>query len=95
MTPFYVDKRADVTNDELKRIRQADYGDEEIAEIISNVVPNVFTNYFNKMTKTNIDFPKVSLGSRKRLQLLGEFERPSFFHGLSEVIKNFINYHRR
>lgn len=95
LTLFYVDKRGDVTNDELKRIRQAGYTDGGTAEIIANVVINVFTNYFNKIAKTDIDFQKVSLGSRKRLKLLGEFERPSFFHGLSEDRKNFINHHGR
>jgi uncharacterized peroxidase-related enzyme len=45
----------------IETVRQAGYSDGEIAEIITNVGLNVFTNYFNNVVKTEIDFPLVAL----------------------------------
>ena len=59
-----VANRGDVTDDDLGRVRNAGYSDGEIAEIIANVVLNVFTNYFNHVAQTEVDFPKVTLKSR-------------------------------
>jgi uncharacterized peroxidase-related enzyme len=42
-------------------VRQADYSDGEIAEIIANVALNIFTNYFNNSVQVEIDFPRVAL----------------------------------
>jgi hypothetical protein len=33
--------------------------DGEIAEIVGNVVVNIFTNYFNRVALPTIDFPEV------------------------------------
>lgn len=49
-------KRGGVTEDDLVRIRRAGYGDAEITEIVANVALNVFTNYFNRVARTEIDF---------------------------------------
>jgi alkylhydroperoxidase family enzyme len=38
-------------------VRQAGFSDGEIAEIIANVVLNIFTNYFNIAAGVEIDFP--------------------------------------
>ena len=48
--------RGDVTDADLKRVREAGYGDAEVAEIVANVALNVFTNYFNLVAGTEIDF---------------------------------------
>ena len=45
---------------DLSAIRKAGYGDEQIVEIIAHVGMNIFTNYFNNIAKTAIDFPSVS-----------------------------------
>ena len=45
---------------DLERIREAGYTDEEISEIIAHTCMNIFTNYFNHIAKTPIDFPLVS-----------------------------------
>jgi hypothetical protein len=31
----------------------------EVGEIVAHIALNVFTNYFNKVAETDIDFPKV------------------------------------
>lgn len=51
--------RGEVSDDEFTRVRQAGFGDAEIAEIVAHVALNVFTNYFNKAIEVTIDFPAV------------------------------------
>lgn len=46
---------------ELEAVRAAGYGDGEIGEIVANVALNVFTNYFNSVGDTELDFPAVDL----------------------------------
>ena len=46
-----------VTDEDVERVRQAGYTDGEIAEIVANVSLNIFTNYFNHVAGTEIDFP--------------------------------------
>lgn len=42
-------------------MRAAGYGDGEIGEIIGAVALNIFTNYFNSVARTEVDFPAVDL----------------------------------
>lgn len=55
-----VDKQGFVTDDDLAAVRDAGYGDGEIAEIVAAVALNIFTNYFNHVADTEVDFPKVA-----------------------------------
>ncbi len=52
-----VNERGRVTDDELQSVRQAGYDDGQIAEIVANVALNIFTNYFNHVAGTEVDFP--------------------------------------
>ncbi len=54
-----VDNRGRVEDADLNRLRAAGYGDGEIAEIVANVALNIFTNYFNHVAQTDIDFPRA------------------------------------
>ena len=54
-----VEDRGVVADSEIEQIRQAGYTDAEIAEIVANVSLNIFTNYFNHVAGTEIDFPQV------------------------------------
>ena len=54
-----VEKRGMTDEDELNNLRDAGYTDEEIVEIIGNIALTMFTNYFNHIAGTKIDFPKV------------------------------------
>lgn len=56
-----VRSRGQVTNEHVERVRTAGYSDAQIAEIVANVVLNIFTNYFNQVAQTEIDFPRVEL----------------------------------
>lgn len=50
-----------VSDEEMHNIHNAGFSDEQIVEIVANVCANIFTNYFNHVAGTEIDFPKVSL----------------------------------
>ena len=60
--PAVLDERGGVSDDALAEIRAAGFSDGEIAEIVAHVAPNVFTNYFNRVAQTEIDFPRVVAG---------------------------------
>ncbi|MBC7846918.1 MAG: carboxymuconolactone decarboxylase family protein [Flavobacterium sp.] len=50
-----------VSDISIESIKNAGYNDGAIAEIIASVALSVFTNYFNNVADTEIDFPKLSL----------------------------------
>jgi uncharacterized peroxidase-related enzyme len=54
-----VAKRGVVDDADIAAVRDAGYGDAEIAEVVAHVGLNVFTNYFNNVAGTTIDFPKA------------------------------------
>ena len=49
--------RGAVDQEAVERARQAGYTDGEIGEIVAHVALNVFTNYFNLVAGTEVDFP--------------------------------------
>lgn len=61
-----VDKRANITDLDYRKIREAGYSEGEVIEIIANVVQTIFTNYFNHVAQTEIDFPVVSAADLKQ-----------------------------
>lgn len=54
-----VRERGWVTDKDVNGLRQAGFDDGEIVEIIAVTVLNIFTNYFNHVAETEIDFPLV------------------------------------
>lgn len=55
-----VEKRGWVTDEDLENVRAAGYDDGAISEIVANVAFNTFTNYFNHVAETPIDFPTAA-----------------------------------
>jgi uncharacterized peroxidase-related enzyme len=55
-----VDTRGKVEDADLAAIRDAGATDAEIAEVVAIAALNVFTNLFNNVARTDIDFPRVS-----------------------------------
>lgn len=55
-----LETKGQISEADLATIRDANFSEGEIAEIIAHVALNVFTNYFNIATDVDIDFPKVS-----------------------------------
>ena len=54
-----VDERGRVSDADVAEVRAAGLDDGGIAEVVANVALNIFTNYFNHVAETDIDFPKV------------------------------------
>jgi uncharacterized peroxidase-related enzyme len=50
--------RAEMNDNSFSQFRDA-LTDAEIAEVVANVSLNVFTNYFNLLAQTEIDFPRI------------------------------------
>jgi uncharacterized peroxidase-related enzyme len=56
--------RGGVADADLGEVRRAGFGDAAIAEVVANVALHVFTNYFNRLAGTDLDFPAIpALGS--------------------------------
>ncbi len=54
-----VAERGWVSDDDVAGLRTAGFDDGAIAEIVANVAVNIFTNYFNHVAGTKVDFPEV------------------------------------
>ena len=52
-----VDARGRVGDGDLDEVRGAGFDDAAIAEVVANVALHVFTNYFNRLAETDLDFP--------------------------------------
>lgn len=52
-----VSERGHVSDQTFNKFLAAGYGQEQAAEVLLVVVQNIFTNYFNHMNKTEVDFP--------------------------------------
>ena len=52
-----VNSRGVVGDDDVEQLRTSGFDDGEICEIVANVALNIFTNYFNHIAGTEIDFP--------------------------------------
>ena len=55
-----VHARGHVSDEQLQNVRNAGYSEAEVVEIIAHVAMNLFTNYFNHIAATVIDFPQAS-----------------------------------
>ena len=55
-----VEARGQVDNDNLRHVREAGFSEAEIVEMIAHVGLNLFTNYFNNVAHTDVDFPRVN-----------------------------------
>lgn len=56
--------RLDDSAAELNLLRDHGVTNEEIVEIIANVALNTYTNYFNHIVDTEVDFPHINGGNR-------------------------------
>ena len=55
-----VDQRGRVADADVHALAEAGFGEAEIVEIIAHIGVNLFTNYFNHIVGTEIDFPLVN-----------------------------------
>lgn len=52
-----IEDRGIVSERDFEAIQDAGYTDGQIVEIVANVAVNIFTNYFNHIAGTEVDFP--------------------------------------
>jgi alkylhydroperoxidase family enzyme len=52
-------QRGVVSDQAIAQVKAAGFSDGDIAEIVANVAVNIFTNYFNHVARTEVDFPRV------------------------------------
>jgi len=55
-------QRGEIHDTDFNSAREAGLSEGEIAEVVANVALNVFTNYFNLVADTEIDFTKIEPG---------------------------------
>ncbi len=55
-----VDARGRVSDADVAALRSAGTSDAELAELVAITALNVFTNLFNNVARTDVDFPRVS-----------------------------------
>jgi uncharacterized peroxidase-related enzyme len=55
-----VETRGQVSDGDVDAARRAGITDGELAEVVAGVALNIFTNYFNHVAATDIDFPKAA-----------------------------------
>ena len=58
-----VEKKGWVSDDDVAAVRAAGADDAIIGEIVATVALNIFTNYFNHVARTEVDFPVVEVGT--------------------------------
>jgi uncharacterized peroxidase-related enzyme len=56
-------QRGELSDADFQSLRQAGYTDALITEIVSHIALNIFTNYFNAVARTEIDFPLLKPGA--------------------------------
>lgn len=56
-----VNDRGQVSDSDVRALRDAGFGDEAIVEILAHVALNLFTNYVNVAFAVPVDFPAVKL----------------------------------
>jgi uncharacterized peroxidase-related enzyme len=56
-------QRGELSDADFQSLRQAGFSDALIVEVISHIALNIFTNYFNSVARTDIDFPLLKPGA--------------------------------
>jgi uncharacterized peroxidase-related enzyme len=55
-----VDSRGKVSDADVAAVKTAGYTDGDVAELVANTALNLFTNYFNHVADTPVDFPAAA-----------------------------------
>ena len=62
-TQAVVLQRGEISDEDFQALGKAGFTNEQIVEIIANIALNIFSNYFNSVAKTEVDFPLVQPGA--------------------------------
>jgi uncharacterized peroxidase-related enzyme len=56
-TQLMVLQRGEISDEDLRAVRDAGFSEVEVIEIIANIALNIFSNYLNMVSQTETDFP--------------------------------------
>ena len=77
-TQAVVLQRGDISDDDFQALVEAGFTNEQIVEIVANIALNIFSNYFNSVAKTEVDFPLLQPGvEAPRARVTQSKNRPS------------------
>src|SRR6266481_9340380 len=62
-TQAVVLQRGEISDEDFQALRKAGFSDAQIVEIVANIALNIFSNYFNSVAKTEVDFPLLQPGA--------------------------------
>ena len=62
-TQALVLQRGEISDDDFQALRTVGFTDGQIVEIVANIALNIFSNYFNSVAKTEVDFPFLQPGA--------------------------------
>src|SRR2546427_11883914 len=62
-TQAVVLQRGDISDEDFQAMGRAGFTDAQIIEIVANIALNIFSNYFNSVAKTEVDFPLLQPGA--------------------------------
>src|SRR6266851_8294591 len=61
-TQAVVLQRGEISDEDFQALRKTGFTDAQIVEIVANIALNIFSNYFNSVAKTEVDFPLLQPG---------------------------------
>ena len=77
-TQAVVLQRGEISDDDFQALRKAGFTDAQIVEIVANIALSIFSNYFNSVAKTEVDFPLLQPGAdAPRVALAQSKTRPA------------------
>jgi uncharacterized peroxidase-related enzyme len=80
-TQAVVLQRGEISDDDFQALRKAGFTDAQIVEIVANIALNIFSNYFNSVAKTEVDFPLLQPGAdAPRAGMAQSKTRPALTH---------------
>src|SRR5882724_6308714 len=62
-TQAVVLQRGEISDEDFQALRKTGFTDAQIVEIVANIALNIFSNYFNSVAKTEVDFPLLQPGA--------------------------------
>src|SRR6266481_1055250 len=62
-TQAVVLQRGEISDGDFQALRKAGFSDAQIVEIVANIALNIFSNYFNSVARTEVDFPLLQPGA--------------------------------
>src|SRR5436190_12550988 len=84
-------QRGEISDEDFQAMRKAEFTDAQIVEIVANIALNIFSNYFNSVAKTEVDFPLLQPGAdAPRVEIVPSKTRPAALRARSPRLKTTV-----